>query len=276
LAILRKGSAQADHQILDAITRKSRSIAESLRRLGDDELHKSSQLPEWIRLTIACHLRFGAEALARMTRSALQGEPMAYYPVGREAQRPLTLVPSPGESAQGVVESLALLSDELAEEWSALDIGAWDLELVEPKHNPDLGPIPLGRLPLLRLTEVEVHGTDLGLNLDDWSELFISTVLPMRLEWLNTRRANHRAFDTQLEGSWLLVAVDGPTYRVSVDSGTKAESRPASPYAHARAVIEATSRDLLALLLGRALNAPPAIMGDIAFAEPFSRAFPGP
>ncbi len=120
-----------------------------------------------------------------------------------------------------------------------------------------------------------MHGTDLGLDLGDWSEPFISTVLPMRLEWLNVRRANHGAFDTELEGSWLLVAADGPTYKVSVD-GTKVESRPASRDTQARAVIETTSRDLLALLLGRALNSPPVIMGDIGFGQVFSLAFPGP
>jgi hypothetical protein len=92
-----------------------------------------------------------------MTRSALHGVPVGYYPEGRETQRPLTLVPHSGESAQDVVESLALLSDGLDEEWSALNLAAWDVEVVEPKDNPDLGPIRLGRLPLLRLTEVEVH-----------------------------------------------------------------------------------------------------------------------
>ena len=148
------------------------------------------------------------------------------------------------------MESFALLSNELDEEWSVLDLAAWNVEVDEPKDNPHPGPIRLGRLPLLRLTEVEVHGTDLGLNLGDWSELFISTVLPMRLEWLSIRRANHRAFDTDLEGSWLLVADDGPSYRVTVD-GTKVEARPASPRSQARAVIETNSRDILALLLGR-------------------------
>jgi hypothetical protein len=170
---------------------------------------------------------------------------------------------------------LALLSEELNQEWSALDPGAWGVYVVEPQDNPDLGPIPLRRLPLLRLTEVEVHGTDLGLNLADWSEIFIRTVLPMRLEWLNIRRANHRVFDTKLEGSWLLVATDGPTYMVSVD-GAKVESRPATPDTQARAVIQASSRELLALLLGRALQTEPVMMGDIAFGHSFSRAFPGP
>ena len=191
----------ANHQLVHAVMERSRSIAESLRGLGDDELHQPSELPEWSLLTIACHLRFGAGALFRMTRSARQGVPVAYYPEGREVQRPRTLVPLPGESPQDVVESLALLSDELNQEWSVLDPGAWGVDVIEPHDNPDLGPIPLGRLPLLRLTEVEVHGTDLGSNLGDWSEIFISTVLPMRLEWLNIRRANHRVFDTELEGS---------------------------------------------------------------------------
>ena len=161
-----------------------------------------------------------------MTRSAVQGVPVSYYPEGREVQRPGTLVPLHGESPRDAVESLALLSEELNENWSALDPVAWGLEVVEPPESHDLGPVPLRRLPLLRLTEVEVHGTDLGLNLGDWSEIFISTVLPMRLEWLNVRRANHRAFDTELEGSWLLLASDGPTYKVSVN-GPKVESRPA-------------------------------------------------
>jgi uncharacterized protein (TIGR03083 family) len=267
--------AAASRQVVDAVRERTRNIVETLSGLDDDELRGPSGLPEWSRVTIACHLRYGAGALSRMTRSAALGVPVAYYPEGREVQRRKTLVPLAGESPQDVVNSLGRLSEELNEIWTALDSGAWGVEIVEPQDNPDLGPIPLGRLPLLRLTEVEVHGTDLGLHLADWSEMFIKSVLPMRLEWLNIRRANHRAFDRELTGSWLLVARDGPIYKVSVN-GTKVESRPAHRNARARAVIEASSRDLLALLLGRALLTPPCIAGDTAFGESFVRAFPGP
>jgi hypothetical protein len=210
-----------------------------------------------------------------MTNDALAGQATAYYPEGREVQRPKTLVPLPGESPGEVVESLSYLSEGLCQVWSELGSGAWSVDVVEPPDNIDLGSVPLGRLPLLRLTEVEVHGTDLGLNLGDWSRLFVNTVLPMRLAWLNIRRANHRAFDSELKGSWLLVATDGPTYRVSVD-GLRVESRPARRDFQARAVIEATSRDLLALLLGRPFLIPPDIGGDVAFGRSFSQAFPGP
>jgi uncharacterized protein (TIGR03083 family) len=265
----------ATPQLLHAVTDRSRRIVDSLKELGEEDLRQPSELPEWSRLTIACHLRFGAEALCRLTRAGARGRPVAYYPEGRERQRPRTLVPLHGESPQAVVESLATLCEELDQEWSALGPASWHLNVVEPAGNRDLGPIALRRLPLLRLTEVEVHGTDLGLNLDDWSDVFISAALPMRLEWLNVRRSNHRAFEKGLEGSWLLVATDGPTYRVSV-KGSKVESRAASPDTQVRAVLESTSRDLLALLLGRAFHTPPVISGDVEFGRSFSRAFPGP
>jgi len=264
-----------NREVIDAIGERTRRIAERLTGLGDDELHQPSELPGWSRLTIACHLRFGAGALTRMTEGALAGHAVAYYPEGREGQRPRTLVPLAGESPAQVVESLTLLSEELHQTWSALDAGAWSVDVVEPADNRDLGPIPLGRLPLLRLTEVEVHGTDLGVSVGEWSELFVNTVLPMRLEWLNIRRANHRAVQTDLQGSWLLVATDGPIYRVSVDD-LRVESHPASRDAPASAVIEASSRDLLALLLGRPFRTPPDITGDVVFGRSFSMAFPGP
>ena len=261
--------------VIDALGYRSRRVTESLRELAEDELLQPSELPEWSRLTIACHLRFGAEALARMTRATMAGHAVAYYPEGRDRQRPRTLEPLSGESPAEVVESLALRSEQLYQLWSELDASAWGVTVREPPDTRDLGPIPLGRLPLLRLTEVEVHGTDLGLSLGDWSKLFVDTVLPMRLSWLNDRRANHRAFDADLQGSWLLVATDGPTYRVSVD-GPRVESQPAGRDSRARAVIEATSRDLLALLLGRPLVVAPAIGGDVGFGRSFSQAFPGP
>ena len=261
--------------LIDAVGERTRRIVESLEELSDDGLQQPSELAGWSRLTIACHLRHGAQALSRMTSCALEGQPVAYYPEGRDIQRPRTLVPLAGESPPAVVESLARSSQELQASWSALDPRSWSVDVVEPPQAGDLGPIPLGRLPLLRFTEVEVHGTDLRLALDDWSPLFVTTVLPMRLEWLNIRRANHKAFDAELEGSWLLVATDGPTYRVSVN-GHHVASTPAPPGSPARATIEATSRDLLALLLGRAFHMAPVISGDVEFGRSFAQAFPGP
>lgn len=254
---------------------RSEQIVGALHGLNAQALLQRSSLPDWTRLTIACHLRYGAEALLRMTHAAISGERAAYYPGGRVSQRPLTLEPLVGESPEQVVESLRCLSGELDQLWNALDDGVWEREVTEPDDNPDLGRIRLFDLSLLRLTEVEVHGSDLGLGLDNWSDAFVGAALPARLTRLSVRRTNHRAFDHTLQGSWLLIAVDGPTFVVSV-SGDVVDSHPAEHESTATAVIEATSRDLLALLLGRPVTEAPHIRGDVEFGRAFQAAFPGP
>jgi uncharacterized protein (TIGR03083 family) len=262
-------------ELVTAVRRRTDEVVGALRDVGDEGLGAPSLLPGWSRLTIACHLRYGAEAFDRMTAAALEDRPVSYYPGGRDADRPGTLAPAPGEAPQGVVASLAAHSDALDRRWAGMGEEQWDAVVREPDDRPDLGPLPLSRLPLLRLTEVEVHGADLGLGLGDWSEVFVRAALAFRLDWLNTRRTNHRRVDDAVEGSWLLTAPDGPTYRVAVEGGA-VSSRPAEPDTPADAVVEAPARDLLALLLGRPLQAPPRYAGDVALGRAFSRAFPGP
>jgi maleylpyruvate isomerase len=262
-------------EIIAAVDARTRRIVDALAAFDERGLLAPSLLPDWNRLTIACHLRYGAQAFLRMTHGALDAEPVSYYPTGREAQRPSTLVPEPGERPDAVVGSLSVTSTKLHAVWSTLDDALWDLPVVEPEGTTDLGTLTLSRLPLLRLTEVEVHGSDLDVGLDDWSGTFVRTALPFRLDWLNARRTNHRAIDASIEGSWLLRATDGPTYLVTVE-GDRVESRPAEADATTRAVIEASSRDLLALLLGRSLRTAPTISGDADFAAALTRAFPGP
>jgi maleylpyruvate isomerase len=179
-------------ELVAEVRRRTDEVVAALDGLGDDGLRSPSALPGWSRLTIACHLRYGADAFGRMTAAAREGRPAAYYPGGREATRPATLEPSPGESPADVVASLAAHSAALDGAWQGMSAGEWDAVVREPDDRPDLGPLPVARLPLLRLTEVEVHGSDLDLGLDDWSDAFVRAALPFRLDWLNTRRTNHR------------------------------------------------------------------------------------
>jgi uncharacterized protein (TIGR03083 family) len=256
------------------IDHRTARIVEALSKLDEMDLTSPSLLRGWSRLTIACHLRYGAEALRAMTEATLSGRPASFYPEGRAQQRARTLLPNADEHPSDVAQSLARHSERLSQLWSSVNEDMWSRQVLEPADNPDLGPITLGRLALLRLTEVQVHGSDLGLNLDDWSPFFIDVVLPMRLDWLSVRRTNQHVDDI-LEGAWLLAATDGPTYRISVSHGA-VESTPATRTTPARAIVEATSRDLLALLLGRPFLKPPRISGDASFGQAFSKAFPGP
>ncbi len=215
-------------EIVGAVQRRTTEIVDALHALDAKDLETPSLLPDWSILTIACHLRYGATALVRMTTDVLAGRPTSYYPAGRAAQRPDTLAPESGEPAEAVVASLADGSATLHAFWSERDERTWAQPVREPEGNADLGRVELGRLPLLRLTEVEVHGGDLGLGLRDWSDLFVRASLPMRVGWLNVRRANHRAFAADLEGSWLLAATDGPAYAVTVQ-GPAVQASAAEP-----------------------------------------------
>ena len=115
-----------------------------------------------------------------MTEDVLAGRPTSYYPAGRTTQRPKTLVPRQGELAGDVVTSLRDESEGLHRDWRS--VKDWSARVGEPPDNTDLGPVELSRLALARLTEIEVHSTDLDLGLGPWSEVLVRHVLPMRLE----------------------------------------------------------------------------------------------
>ena len=253
-----------------AVARRTSEIVAALGALDANALRGPSLLPDWSRLTIACHLRYGAAALARMTDDALAGRPTSYYPGGRARQRPGTLAPDDGESPADVVASLATRSGELHGRWSELTPDRWATVVDEPPDNPDLGSMPLHSFALLRLTEVEVHGTDLDLGLDDWSDGFVAAALPFRIRRLAGRRPA-----IPVEGSWLLVADDGPTHLVTA-TPTSVETGAASPDEPATARVEGSARDVLALLLGRPPVQPLRRAGDVDLAEAFDAAFPGP
>ena len=73
----------------------------------------------------------------------------------------------------------------------------------------------------------------------------------------------------------MLVPTDGPCMLVAVNEGL-VTVEDAEPTAASDAVIEGSSRDLLALLLGREARHTLSKRGNIAFAESFSLVFPGP
>ena len=210
----------------------------------------------------------------RMTRDACAGSPTSYYPQGRAIQREGTLRPADGEAAHSVVADLGTASDALHHEWAGLNDGEWSTPVREPTDNVDLGNIVLSRLPLLRLTEVDVHGCDLGMGLPDWSDDFVNAALPTRVAWLNTRRSNHRNVDLGVTGTWRLLSGEGDAWRVTARPDGSVEAVDTD--GPAEATISASRRDLLATLLGRPPAGAVTYRGDVEMAKAFSRAFPGP
>ncbi len=269
------GAEVGSELIAQAVSARQCELADRLGSVGVAVLRGPSLLPGWDRLTILCHLRYGALASSRLTDAALSGRAAAYYPEGREQQRPDTLRPGDGESVAEVVASFDRHSRRLDETWASVTEDQWQITISEPSDNQDLGPVTLGTVALLRLTEVEVHGHDLDLGLSPWSDAFVAAALPMRLHWLPARRSNHRAVDQRIDASWLLASTDGPLFLVRAQ-GSEVEVTDTETVAGVDATISGTTRQLLAFILGRESSGNLVITGDIAVAHSFLAAFPAP
>ena len=248
---------------------------QALARLDDRQIREPSRLPGWDRLVIACHLRYGAIASERMTIDALAGRRTAFYPQGRSLQRPSTLLPNRGESNAEVVLSLTEACARLDRLWASIDNARWATTIQEPPENRDLGPITLWTSALLRLTEVEVHGHDLGLDLSPWSATFVEAALPTRLRWLPSRRSNHQAADESIDGSWALVVTDGPAFRIHA-AGAEVEVEVVEAAPDVDAAITGPAGRLLAFILGRAPLDTLQVRGNLDHAAAFLKAFPAP
>ncbi|MEY2472421.1 MAG: maleylpyruvate isomerase [Actinomycetota bacterium] len=261
--------------IVRAIAAGQQSIVRALEPLDDERLRAQTLLPGWDRLTIVCHIRYGAEAVNAMVRAGLAGEPALYYPGGRVEQRPGTLHPGPHETPQGVVASFAARCAELDATLATLRDDDFAIEVHEPAGAFDLGTQTIEQLLTLRLTEVEVHAGDLLLGLDKWSDTFVEAGLPLRFERLATRLANQPPIDTSYEGTWLLRTTEGDAWTVTLEP-RRAEVRMADYDTRSDATITASRRDMLALLLGRPLETEAVYAGDTELAAAFTKAFRGP
>ena len=264
--------------IAAAVEARHTELVTALTALDEAAFDASSSLPGWSRLTVVSHLRYGAEASERLVADTLAGRATAFYPGGRELDRPASLRPRQGESARDVVRSFAAASGRLDNALRRLDPPRWELTIEELATARDLGPITLRTVALLRLTEVEVHGSDLDLGggLDRWSETFCAAALPMRLRWLETRRSNHRAIATDLSGSWRLTVIDGPSFQVTLDGDRVrvVESPVSGPSPGPE--IAGSGADVLGFLLGRTPLERLRVRGDLDAASRFLAAFPPP
>lgn len=257
--------------LLDTLAVRTARVVSVLREGGDAGFDEGTALPGWTRGTVACHLRYGAEASLRLTLAALHDESASWYPAGRPRQRPTTLGPRPGEDPDGIVRSLEATAAALDRVWTDLRPDDWSVA-VRPDDSEDPRDLTVHDLLVLRVTELEVHGTDLAVGLEDWTAGFVAAALPFRLRGMDGRWPAE-----PVSGSWVLAPEGHDPWVV--------HQREAAATAHAvvgdtappvDARIGGAPRDVLALLLGRHDWSRLTVEGSTAAAERFTTAFPGP
>jgi uncharacterized protein (TIGR03083 family) len=220
---------------------------------------------DWSPRTIAAHLVAGAEASRRITHDALSGDPTSFYPGGPE-ERVTSLGLFENSSPAAIVSSLRSSTAGLAADWKRLTPTEWSL----PVREAHLGSVRLTRFLILRITELEVHRTDLQLGTLDWDERFVAIALPLRIAWLPRHHRTRADADLSIDGTWKLRA-DERSWVVEA-SGSDATVRVADDPADA--VISSTSFGLLSFLLGRGRDV--SFGEDRQLARRFKEAFPGP
>jgi maleylpyruvate isomerase len=256
--------------LLSALDHATDALSASLTRLPADALDGPSLLEGWRRAHVLSHLTNVAEALTRMTGDALAGKPTVMYRGGR-AQRDADIETTATTRQPELIDGFRRSSDRLLSTWRRVAANHW----TTPVEQPEFGTIQLGRLVALRLTEVEVHHSDLALGFGPrrWSRDFTHTCLPLRVAALARMRRRPDA-DHAIRGTWLLVCDDlARQWRVEADGDAIDITETG---ARADTVFRGTANDLVAFLLGRQDPAMLAVEGDAARARTFKRAFPGP
>jgi hypothetical protein len=75
-------------ELAQVAAERTAQLIAAVRGLDTGALTAASRLPGWSRLTIVCHLRYGASSLLRMTEDVLAGRETAYYRPGEQRSGP--------------------------------------------------------------------------------------------------------------------------------------------------------------------------------------------
>ena len=149
-------------------------LVAAITRMSDDEAREQSLLPGWTRGHLLTHIARNADALRNLLIWARTGiETPAYT---RQQVRDADIEAGAGRSVDDLHDDVAETAEAFASEAEMLTDAAWRSEV------RILGG-PMFRAELLlprRLTEVELHHTDLGIGYKaaDWTPGFASLALP--------------------------------------------------------------------------------------------------
>ncbi|GAA4897771.1 maleylpyruvate isomerase family mycothiol-dependent enzyme [Streptomonospora salina] len=135
-----------------------------------DQIGGPSLLPGWTRGHVLAHVARNADALVRLLEGAREGRQADLYPSRDDRDREIEEGADRGPEEQAA--DLEDSAERLAEAVRSMPKKAWKFEI----RLPDGRVFPAARIPWMRLSEVEYHHVDLGLDYAPgaWPQPFVA------------------------------------------------------------------------------------------------------
>lgn len=173
-------------ELLNVLRIATHRLVVAVEGMSEEEVAEPSLLPGWTRGHVITHVARNADALRNLLVWARTGvETPAYR---RRSQRAADIEAGAGRSVDDLRDDVAESGEAFAAEAEMLTDAAWQQE-VRMFDDPAFRAVLI--LPR-RLTEVELHHTDLGLGYKaaDWTPRFAALRLPEPMaSWRDERRS---------------------------------------------------------------------------------------
>jgi maleylpyruvate isomerase len=159
-------------QALEAAAEAAARLLHTVEQMSPEQVFEASALPGWTRGHVLAHVSRNADALGNLLRGARTAQPIPMYPSAESRDRGIQ-----DGAKRALPEHLADLRASglrFAAATEAMPDAAWSFEV---PHRT--GPFPASRVPLKRITEVEYHHVDLGLEYTPahWPAAFVAQQL---------------------------------------------------------------------------------------------------
>lgn len=175
--------------------------------LTDAEARAASRLPGWSVGHVLAHIARNADSVARRLEASARGEVVDQYPGGAE-ERESQIEAGAGRSAAELRADLAATHERIDAAVAAMDDAAWNART----RDFGGGLRPTHELPARRWREVELHLVDLGLGYEpeDWTDDFVTRILPIALADVGRRLPGLDGIDQRTVLAWSYGRADPP------------------------------------------------------------------
>lgn len=222
-------------ELITLVDAASARLLATAASLSEGALREPSALPDWTRAHVLVHLARNADGLRNLLLWARTDEPARMYP--SRAVRSADIASAPQRSRDVIIADLEAAISRLRIDLQALPIDAWGRQISVTPADVDGEARSASIVPLMRLTEVEIHHIDLAAGYG-----FGDTPVATAYRLLDFIEERLRALDTGFD-----VELDGRRWTIKGSASTAASGQPAP----AGQLVTGPAGDLLAWLLGR-------------------------